>query len=294
MLSLVTVLFWSTLPIALKVSLEAVDAWSLTWLRFAFAAAVTWLLLRRSARPRRSLTTLSRGEWLWLLLAGLMLAGNYVFFLYGLDYTSPGNAQVFIQLAPLLMALGGVLLLGERFSALQTLGAFAILCGLLLFFNDQISVMVSGQYRTGLWIMVAAAITWAVYALIQKSLSASLSSQSVLLLVYLVATVVLLPGFRPAAFTDLSVGQWLAVAYACINTVVAYGAFAEAIRLWNASRVGMVLALTPAVTLLVINSAAWLWPTLVQPEQIHAFGWGGLVLIVSGSMLASLSRMKAA
>ncbi len=288
-LSLITVLFWSTLPVALKISLGATDAITLTWYRFVFAAVFTSVLLI-SNKKWLEFKNLSITNWLWLGVAAFMLIANYVLFLVGLSMTSPANAQVFIQLAPLLMTLGGVLIFKESFSRMQMAGVLSILFGLSLFFSDQIKQILSNDYTLGIWVMFAAALTWAVYALIQKKLARVLSSQSTLFFIYLVAALVMF------FFTDLnhqseySSLQWWAIAYACLNTVIAYGAFAEALNHWNASRVGMILALTPVITLLFINSFAYFFPQLIAAESIRWLGYVGVVFIVSGSMLASLKK----
>ena len=138
--------------------------------------------------------------------------------------------------------------------------------------------------------MFAAALTWAIYALIQKKLAQVLSSQSILCFIYLFATVVLFFWAELDNHQAITPIQWWAIAYACINTVIAYGAFAEALNHWNASRVGMVLALTPVTTLLFINTFAYFFPHLLAQENIHYVGYLGMVCIVSGSMLASLKK----
>ncbi|MFC3195243.1 DMT family transporter [Marinicella sediminis] len=288
-LSLITVLFWSTLPISLKIGLQATDAMTLTWFRFLVAALVTLLILytRDKLRAYQNLTL---QQWLWLSLAALMLIGNYVFYLIGLELTSPANAQVFIQLAPLLMTLGGVVLFKETFTRQQQLGVISIIIGLGLFFRDQIQQIIASDYTLGIWVMFTAALTWAIYALIQKKLATVLSSQAILLFIYCFASLSLLFFADFGQHEAISSTQWVAIAYACINTVVAYGAFAEAMNHWNASRVGMVLALTPVTTLLFINLFAWLFPHLLSSENIHWLGYIGMAFIVSGSMLASLKK----
>lgn len=288
-LSLITVLFWSTLPISLKISLAAMDAMTLTWFRF-LAAAIFTLVLLLNNRKLKQFLTLTVSQWLWLGLAAVMLIANYVLFLIGLEMTSPANAQVFIQMAPLLMTLGGVLIFKEYFSKMQMLGVISIIIGLSLFFKDQIQQILSSDYTLGIWVMFAAALTWAIYALIQKKLAAVLSSQSILFFIYCFASLVLLFWGRFDSFNTLTSVQWWAIAYACINTVIAYGAFAEALNHWNASRVGMVLALTPVITLFAINTFAFFFPELMSPESIQTLGYVGVVFIVSGSMLASLKK----
>lgn len=288
-LSLITVLFWSTLPISLKISLAAMDAMTLTWFRF-LAAAIFTLVLLLNNRKLKQFLTLTVSQWLWLGLAAVMLIANYVLFLIGLEMTSPANAQVFIQMAPLLMTLGGVLIFKESFSKMQMLGVISIIIGLSLFFKDQIQQILSSDYTLGIWVMFAAALTWAIYALIQKKLAAVLSSQSILFFIYCFASLVLIFWGRFDAFGQINSTQWWAIAYACINTVIAYGAFAEALNHWNASRVGMVLALTPVITLFAINTFAFFFPKLMSPESIQTLGYVGVMFIVSGSMLASLKK----
>ena len=289
LLSLVTVLFWSTLPISLKISLSALDAMTLTWFRFLAASIFTLVLLLNNRKIKQFLA-LNRTQWLWLGMAAVMLIANYVLFLIGLEMTTPANAQVFIQMAPLLMTLGGVLIFKESFSKMQMLGVTSIIIGLSLFFKDQIQQIIASDYTLGIWVMFAAALTWAIYALIQKKLASVLSSQSILFFIYCFASLVLIFWSRFDAFAQINSTQWWAIAYACINTVIAYGAFAEALNHWNASRVGMVLAITPVITLAAINTFAFFFPGLMSPESIHTFGFIGVLFIVTGSMLASLKK----
>ena len=72
LLALVTAGFWSTLPVALKLSLERLDPITLTWARFAFAAVVigAWLAWRGELKEFRYVP---RRGWVMLLVAGTML-----------------------------------------------------------------------------------------------------------------------------------------------------------------------------------------------------------------------------
>lgn len=288
-LSLLTVLCWSTLPVSLKISLSATDAITLTWFRFVTAGLITFFILL-SRNKLKEFKSLNRFDWAWLGIAALMLIGNYVLFLIGMDMTSPGNAQVFIQMAPLLMTLGGVILFKESFNKWQMIGVVSILIGLVLFFQDQIQQIIASDYTSGIWVMFAAALTWAIYALIQKKLATKLSSQSILFFIYTFASLVMFTWSDLASFKSINSLQWWAIFYACLNTVIAYGAFAEALNHWNASRVGMVLALTPVLTLLFINAFAYVFPQLLAAESIHSIGYLGMLFIVAGSMLASLKK----
>ena len=292
-LALVTAGFWATLPAALKIALADLDPWTLTWVRFAFAFVVLalWLGARGQLAGFRAL---SRGHWLLLAVAATSLIGNYLLYLIGLDRTSPGNAQLLIQAAPLLMALGGIAVFGERYGAGQWLGMAAIVAGLALFFRDQAGANAAGAgYLAGSALVLAAAASWAVYALAQKQLLMRLGSASILLVIYAVASIALLPLADPAALLRLDTLALLMVAYAAVNTLGAYGAFAEALAHWEASRVSAVLALTPVLAVATVELVHWLAPALLAAESISVLGWIGAAMVVAGSIMSSLLRRRA-
>ncbi|HEY4581399.1 MAG TPA: DMT family transporter [Lysobacter sp.] len=301
MLSLVTALCWATLPVALKLTLQALDPLTLTWFRFLVAAVLTvgWLALRGKLGGLRGLG--GRGMGL-LALAAAMLVGNYVFYLLGVGRTSPGNAQLLIQLAPLLMAVGGIVVFGERFRAAQWLGMALLVAGLGLFFRDQFAHVDATPghggtqaYLTGSLLVVLGAVVWAVYALAQKQLLVKLGSMQILAAIYVVATLLLWPFAHPTQLLRLDAAQWGLLAFCALNTVVAYGAFAEALAHWEASRVSAVLAVTPLLCLAVVAIVHALWPSMLAPEPMSAIGWIGAALVVAGSTAVSLlGRRRAA
>lgn len=292
LLSLFTALCWATLPIVLKIVLEVLDPVTLTWFRFVVAAAFTaaWLRLRGGLRgPALGFGGLGRRGWLMLLVAALMLVANYVFYLFGVHHTTPANAQLLIQLAPLLMALGGIWVFGERFTSGQWFGLALLLLGMMAFFADQFGAATRAPgYLLGAGLVVIAAVVWAVYALLQKQLLVRLSSTQVLLCIYVVASLALLPFARPAALLQLDATHWALLGFCAFNTIGAYGAFAEALVHWEASRVSAVIATTPLLCIGAAAVVATAWPQWLEPERVSALGWVGAALVVAGSAAASL------
>jgi drug/metabolite transporter (DMT)-like permease len=76
--------------------------------------------------------------------------------------------------------------------------------------------------------------------------------------------------------------------YCALNTLVAYGAFAEALSHWEASRVSAVLAVTPLLCMASVAATHALFPTMIAPEHIDALGYAGALLVVAGSATTSL------
>lgn len=288
-LATTTMLLWGVLPLVLQAALRLVDPYTLTWFRFLVAsAALAALLARAGALP--ALGRLGRGEWVLLAIATGGLAGNYIAYLLGLDRTTAANAQVLIQAAPLLLALGGIVVFRERFTRLQWIGFAVLVSGLAVFFRDQLLALGSdgGRYLRGVFLIGIAAVSWAGYGLAQKQLLRSLTSQGVMLCIYAGCTVIFWPTATPSALAGLSAAGLGILLFCAVNTLVAYTAFADALAHWEASRVSAVLALTPLATIASAEIAARLLPAHVQSEHLSAASLGGACLVVAGSLVTAL------
>jgi drug/metabolite transporter (DMT)-like permease len=290
-LSLATAALWGLLPIALKVVLESMDAHTIVWWRFAAAAAgLGAFLAARGALPRPAGS--GRAALALLGLATLTLIGNFVLYLVALDHTTPSVTQVVIQLAPLLLLVGGVVVFRERFAPLQWLGLAILGAGLLLFFNERLPLLLRPTEGLGLGVALTtfAAVSWAAYGLAQKQLLRHFSTQQVLWMIYVGATVLLLPGAHPGDVMRLDALQLWMFAFCCANTLAAYGAFVEALYFWDVSRVSAVLATAPLFTIGAMWALERAGIGLVPPEGLNALSVTGAMMVVGGSMACALVR----
>ncbi|MEN8182782.1 MAG: DMT family transporter [Myxococcota bacterium] len=288
-LAFLTMALWGALPIALQGVLRSVDPATITWVRFSVSAILLGAVLaaRRQLPP---LGRLGRPEWILLGLATVFLAANYLAYLIALDWTSPATAQVMIQLAPLLLALGGVVIFRERFTRIQWLGVGTLVFGLALFFAGQLAALVAevDRYLAGNAVMVLAAATWAVYGLAQKQLLRSLASQGIMLCIYIGCTGLFAVLAEPRHLLALDATGWWLLGFCALNTIVAYGAFSEALQHWEASRVSAVLALTPLATLGLSSLVASHWPGFLSPPLLSWSALAGALLVVVGSLATAL------
>lgn len=76
------------------------------------------------------LATLPLRVWAAVAFIGLSSGIGYVLWLYALKHSTPTRVTVFMGLSPLTAAFLGTLMLGEPFSAYQSVGALAVLMGL--------------------------------------------------------------------------------------------------------------------------------------------------------------------
>ena len=293
-LSLTTVFLWGLLPIALKGVLLQMDAVTVTWYRFAVAAIFVffYMALRKRIPDFRAIKGLIG---ILMLIAILGLCANYVFYLFGVDKITPSSAQVMIQTAPMFMLLGGLLVFKESFNKWQWLGFASFVIGLVLFFNMRFTEILSnldGAYTVGLFWMLLAAITWAAYALAQKQLLNTFTSNQIMFIIYITSTIILVPWSEPSQVVSLNAIGWALLTFCCLNTIVAYGAFAEALAHWEASRVSAILALTPLVTIMSMKVVAYFYPDYLPDEPMNALSIVGSIMVVLGSPTTAVAGKK--
>ena len=289
--SLITALMWGGLPISLKAVLGDMDSMTVTWYRFSLSALIALLWYGRSSGTAFK-HLFSKALWPLTLLAVGGLLVNYIFYLLGLDRTTAAAAQIIIQLAPLCLLVGSVLIFKEKFSTLQWMGVIAFSLGLLLFFHHRLRTMVGTDesYLLGLVLLVLAAISWAIYGLAQKQLMKTVSTNQLLLLIYISGTLCFLPAAEPAQILQLDGLGLGMLLFASLNTIIAYGCFGMAMTHWEASRVSATITLAPLFTLLFVHMTNIVAPNYIQTEPLDWLNWLGALLVVSGSTLAALGN----
>ena len=290
-LALCTALIWGGLPVVLKVMLTELDPFTLTWFRLLAAGSVIGAIVARRhglASPFR----IPRGRWPLILICIIGLSGNYLAYVMGLRYLSPATAQVVMQLSPMFVLLGGLVIFKDGFSRLQWVGLAVLIIGLALFFNQRYADLVAGlgNYALGVSLIILSTILWAGFALSQKRLLDSIPSTSLLFLGYMSGAVLLLPIARPTDVLDLSPHAAVLLGASVILTVTSYLCFAGALKRLDASRAGVVISLTPLITVGIVGLLALVSPGLVEPERLNALGILGAAMVVAGSMGCSLGH----
>ncbi|MCH9026002.1 MAG: DMT family transporter [Proteobacteria bacterium] len=293
LLSLTTVSMWGVLPIVLKLLLAHMDAATITWYRFLIAALVVGVYLGATARFPAIGSLSTNARWL-LLIAVVGLTGNYLLYLLSLNLVSPGTAQVVIQLAPIMLMAGGLLLFGERFERRQWIGVLILTSGMGLFFNDRLAEMFTGlgAYTSGVLMVVVASASWAAYALAQKQLLRHLKSNQIMFLLYCASMLLFWPWARPSAIFEINGFALGLLLLASVNTLVAYGAFAEALNHWQATRVSAILAITPLLTLSFAEIYSRSFPDRLASENLGALALTGAVLVVGGSIVTAMGGRR--
>lgn len=288
--SVVAAIMWGVLAIALKVALNELPSASIVWVRFffAFILLLAYLLYKRPQsliifkKPPRK-----------LIIASLALAFNYYGYMVGLEYTSPGTAQVFIQLGPVLFALAGIYIFKEKINWKHIVGFIIVLAGLGLFYREQIIEMTSHKtYSLGILWVIGAAVAWAVYAIYQKDLAHQTSTNQLNIFIYGFCSVLFAPFPSYGSFLHLTIGNWLLLLFLGVNTLVAYGAIALAFRHLASSKVSVIITMNPLLTFALMFLFGQLNVTWIAPEHFSLLSITGALLALGGAVFIILFTRK--
>ena len=286
-----TAFLWGFLAIALKFTVGKIDVMSIIWVRFLVAFVLLSVFLFFT--DRESLKILKRPPVL-ALIAALGLAFNYYGYMEGLKLTTPSNAQIIIQIAPLLLVVVGFIVYKEKIKKVQGLGFLFAACGFVLFYKDQFDKQTDGGavYDKGVILVVLAALAWVVYAALQKKLVQKYSPQSINLILYLVATVIYVPMADFPAIGALSWPIFLLLFFLGMNTLLAYGFLAEAFKYTAANKIGIIVTLNPIITLVTMAILGAMEVTWIKAENISYLGITGAGLLVTGAILVISAGRK--
>lgn len=284
-------LMWGFLAISLKVTLNHVPPLTIVWMRFTVAFLVLWAVL--FLKERSALQVLKKPPPL-AILAAVALTFNYIGYIKGLDLTSPSNAQVIIQLAPLLLVVVGLIIYKEKVSAHQIMGFLIALLGFGVFYQDQIGQLLGSpdNYNAGVTWVVGAALAWVLFASLQKGLVQKFHAQGLNLLIYLIPVVLLIPWVDFEVVVSLSLPLWALMIFLGLNTLLAYGAIAEAFRFLPANKVGIIVTINPIITIVTMGLLTSIGVSWIEPERISLYGFLGAILILAGVITAIILQRK--
>ncbi len=288
LLSLVTALLWGVLPIFLKITLQGFHTGTIAWFRFLFAFLVLVIILQW--RGHEPLEILRKPPWMGIA-GGICLSANYYWVTLGVDLSGPSNMAVLIQTASVFLVLVGIFVFNERLVLRQVLGMLIVGSGLFLFFYDQQSRVSNPEiFYYADFLIILAALVWVGYMVSQKFLSRQYGAQSLNLLVYAVATIALVGGVEWADFTRAGATAWSALIFCGINTLLAYGTLAEAVKYIPLALISVIITLNPLITLWGMKVLPEIGFAGLQPDPVGSLGyWGGVVAVI-GVVLVVIRR----
>lgn len=274
---------WSVNYVIAKTAPGVISPHVLALGRWFLAGLILAALSHRELWRERRHTLKVWPQYLVLGTLGMLICGAWVY--WAAETTTAINIALIYAASPVLITLGAVLGLKERFSWRQGWGVALALLGVL-------NVVVKGQWATlsqVVWVLgdglvVFAMVAWAAYALLLKKWASPLSSTARLAATCMGGSLVLLPFALTEWLTTQhatwsGMASWLVIAAALFPGVGAYWAYGFCQKTLGASRVAASLYMGPLYGSLV----AWLFLG-------ETLGWHhamGAAMILPGIYLAS-------
>lgn len=207
------------------------------------ALALPFLLLL--ARPGIRRTPPMRGEWMALVLAGLVFAADLAAWHVGILYTKVANATIFGNMSGLFLPAWGMLVLRQKPRGLQAAALALAGAGALVMMGGSYELSI-GNLKGDLLCLVAG-ILYTAYLLIVQRVRARLDSWSVLT----VSSVVSAPALLLCALAlgeKVMPGDWTPlIVLALSSQLIGQGLLTYAIGWFSPLVLGVSLLLQPAV-----------------------------------------------
>jgi len=289
--ALITASFWGFLAIVLKFITYELSPMTVVWLRFfiAFLVLGTWTLIFR----RSDFSIFKKPPWL-LVLAALFLAVNYSGFITGIKYVNPSSSQIFIQIGPVSFALVGILVFKEHVNWKHILGFIFVLAGIGLFYSEQLNDLgaEADNLTLGMMLILGAGLSWAGFSSVQKHLLKIIPPNQITLFVYAACSLSLLPFVAFSQLKGMPVVTWFILLYLGLNTVIAYGSLALAIKYTEAARVSVIITLNPIITFLTMAILTRMDVSWMEPEEFSILGLLGALIVICGAVIVISGGFK--
>ncbi len=210
----------------------------------------------------------------------------------GIHYTTPSNAQLFIQTGPIMLAISGFVFFKEKITRMQIIGFAVAILGLSFFYSDQLSVFIGSndKYNFGVLITLTAAVAWATYAALQKKLVAKYSTESLNLFLFALPVIIYLPFINLSPLFQLSWLWLLLMVFLGANTFVAYTALAEALKYTDASIVSIIIIINPIITFITMGILTAMNVSWVEHERFSMLTILGASLVITGIFLVAKKK----
>ena len=272
LLALVVIIVWGMNFVVIKIGLHEMPPMLLGALRFLLAAFPAVLFIKRPQIPLR-----------WLLAYGLTISlGQFAFLFSAMSVGMPaGLASLVLQSQALFTLLFAVLLLGERFRLTNLFGLLVAAGGLLLIGSQGNGLMT----LAGFLLTLCAAAMWALGNIVTRKLG----RVNLVGLVVWGSLVPPLPFFAlswlmegpeviESALRGFSLDTFLVLAYLAFGaTILGYGLWSRLLSRYPASQVAPFSLLVPVVGL---TSSA-----LLLDERLSSLQLVGALLVMLGLLL---------
>ncbi len=178
----------------------------------------------------------------------------------GMKFTTASNTGWIIGMAPIFMALLGLIFFKEKLSTLKVTGIIIATFGLLLLVGKGNITSIDLIKNKGDLLVLSSAFTWGIYSMVNKKISLNYSPLMTILYLFIMMAIIIIP-FTVSETTiksvvNLSTVGWFSILFlGLLCSGVAYVIWAYALREMESAKVGAYLYFEPFVTIIT----AWIF-----------------------------------
>lgn len=225
-----------------------VKPFALVFLRICGATILFWILGLFFKKEKIE----TRDYFTFLLAAIFGVVVNMLLFLKGLELTSPIHAAVIVTITPIIILVLSSFMLSEKITKLKILGVFLGFCGGILLTLLGKSTRVGDNVPLGNLFVFLNAISYSIYIIIIKKLTAKYHPFTFIKWLFLFGLVMVIP----FAYTETTEIQWhtftpyiwFSIAFVVVGaTFATYVLNPLALRSLKASTVGVFIYLQPVI-----------------------------------------------
>ena len=273
----VFVLLWSTGFIGAKLGLPDAEPLTFLLLRFAIVCALLLALVLALRRP----WPVDRRQVLHIAVAGVLLHGGYLGGVFGAIHhgMAAGPVALIVGMQPLLTALLGGRLLGERVAARQWVGLLLGFVGVLLVLSGKLAM--AGASVAGLALALLALLSITAGTLYQKRFCGQMELWTGSLIQFAATGLIFLPLALTLETMQVNWSGNFVFALGWLVLVLSLGAISLLhllIRRGAATRVSTLFYLTPPATAVMAGA--------IFGEQLDLPALAGMALAAAGVALA--------
>lgn len=228
---------------------------------------------------------IDRKDYITIFFAAVFGVGiNMLFFLKGLEYTSPIHASVIMTITPIIIMVLSIFFLNEKLTKLKIGGILLAFCGGLLLTALGKSDRVGDNVALGNLFIFINTISYSIYVIIIKRLTAKYHPFTFIKWLFLFGLILLLPfGYTETTeieWSSFSPYIWFSVLFVIIGaTFGTYFLNPLALKSLKASTVGVFIYLQPVI--------AGLFAIIMGVDHIDSIKIMAMCLIFSGVYLVT-------
>ena len=257
---------------------------ALVFFRMLFAA----VLLLAVSFSAKKIQKINKQDYKWFLL--LVFLEPFIYFIgetYGLQIVnSPTLSSIIIATIPIFALIPGILIYKERITAINIIGVFITLPGILLVVFD--GGKISVDHYWGLALLFIAVFSAVGYSMVVKKLAVTYNSYTIATYQHLLGAIYFLPMFLIIDSDGFSLGMLTLdilkplLFLAALCSCVAFILFINSIKVLGIARTNIFTSLVPAVSAF--------GAFLTGQEGLGIFKIAGIAIVVSGVIIAQREK----